>query len=197
MLHCCWNICNLQVKHYPYLETKNLLTELVNGLVFLVLPIYFNALESKTVLGITGYQWESVLTRRHQEGRWMESAEVESWKSWSLSLLHPFISQIHAWRWVNVWRLKNSAGNIDSLAYTWHPASAGCLTAARSLRGLADIILDSVRADARRPASAGGLAEARGDSDWPPSLADFTLGSVWAGAQQMGAWRRLAWSWRT
>ena len=33
---------------------------------------------------------------------------------------HPFIyyqliRQIHAWRWVNVWRLKNLAGNIDSL----------------------------------------------------------------------------------
>ena len=31
------------------------LTELVNGLVLLMLPIYFNALERTTVLGITGY----------------------------------------------------------------------------------------------------------------------------------------------
>ena len=29
--------------------------------------------------------------------------------------LYQSIWQIHAWRWVNVWRLKNVAGNIDNL----------------------------------------------------------------------------------
>ena len=40
-----------QIRKY----TKISLTELVNGLVLLMLPIYFNALERTTVLGITGY----------------------------------------------------------------------------------------------------------------------------------------------
>ena len=35
--------------------TKISLTELVNGLVLLMLPIYFNALERMPVLGVTGY----------------------------------------------------------------------------------------------------------------------------------------------
>ena len=37
------------------MHTKISLTELVNGLVLLILPIYFNALDGTTVLGITGY----------------------------------------------------------------------------------------------------------------------------------------------
>ena len=44
-------VCEFHFKIY----TKISLTELVNGLVLLMLPIYFNALERTTVLGITGY----------------------------------------------------------------------------------------------------------------------------------------------
>ena len=37
-----------------YIYTKISLTELAYGLLLLMLPIYFNALERTTVLGITG-----------------------------------------------------------------------------------------------------------------------------------------------
>ena len=50
-------ILNVQCLHpiEQSLYTKISLTELVKGLVLLILPIYFNALECTTVLGITYY----------------------------------------------------------------------------------------------------------------------------------------------
>ena len=50
-----WNIVIILCKINVIVFTKISLSELVHGLVLLLLPIYFNALEGTTVLGITGY----------------------------------------------------------------------------------------------------------------------------------------------
>ena len=56
-----------------------------------MLPIYFNALEPMTVLGLSVN--ENLLNRRRREGRWMESAEVES--SESCFSIPPKIQSFH------------------------------------------------------------------------------------------------------
>ena len=69
--------------------SKISLTELVNELVVLsMLPIYFNALERTTVLGVTGYLWmrtcaQSTASRRSLDGVRWGGIRV----------------QIHPWRW--------------------------------------------------------------------------------------------------
>ena len=64
--------------------TKISLTEFVNGLVLLMLPIYFNALERTTVFGITGYlsplRWNRLCNLSHPafEGFLLESSELQA-----------------------------------------------------------------------------------------------------------------------